>query len=609
MAPRYGPTLATISVAVLLFGAHTALAAAPQLSGTEIILGAPTDTSVTVNAWFPDDDLVAYFEWGTEPGGDKPDSSPVHEFARGVPQQILIDGLLPATEYRYALRYKAAADAGDGGVAWETSEEYRFVTARLPTDEWTFTIQADSHMDENTDLAVYQRMLDNAVADAPDFHIDIGDTPMTDKCRDFFYGESDTCTPPVPARSYEEAQALWARQRPFLGSLCHSAPLFFCQGNHDGEAGKLKEGEDPSDTLGAWSTRIRLDHIPNPAPGGGTTDAFFSGDTAEDPVVGAVRNSYFSWDWGAVHIVVLDGWWYSTKGGKDVLREDGPWGQTLGKAQYDWLVDDLRGSDAAYKLVVMHNMVGGRCEACGDGCGDSRGGTHVTHLYEMGGLGPDCADAWAEQRSGWEKPLHPLFVETGVTAVFHGHDHLYSRQELDGIVYQLCAQPGAGHGGTTVGSEEYGYDGVLRASSGHLRLNVSPERILVEYVRAVVPDDSDAGGKNKEPAVENGFVDDSYELLPMDARELQPEPDADTVAQRCAARQEEGRARSCAVGSLDTVEAALVFGGAALVVLVVAGAVWWRVARSKSGEKSGVGRSKKSDGTELPPVGKPANDV
>ena len=38
---------------------------------------------------------------------------------------------------------------------------------------------------------------------------------------------------------------------------------------------------------------------------------------------------------------------------------------------------------------------------------------------------------------------HQLLVDNNVTAFFHGHDHLFARQELNGVVYQACPQPGA----------------------------------------------------------------------------------------------------------------------------------------------------------------------
>jgi hypothetical protein len=38
-------------------------------------------------------------------------------------------------------------------------------------------------------------------------------------------------------------------------------------------------------------------------------------------------------------------------------------------------------------------------------------------------------------------PIHQLLVRNKVAAVFHGHDHLFAKQDLDGIVYQEVPQP------------------------------------------------------------------------------------------------------------------------------------------------------------------------
>lgn len=83
-----------------------------------------------------------------------------------------------------------------------------------------FTVQADSHLDENTNSAVYENTLANALQDAPDFHLELGDTFMVDK-----YVR--------PELSFGQYLA----QRYYFGKLCHSAPLFFVPGNHDGEGG------------------------------------------------------------------------------------------------------------------------------------------------------------------------------------------------------------------------------------------------------------------------------------------------------------------------------------------------------------------------------------
>ena len=58
-------------------------------------------------------------------------------------------------------------------------------TARPLGATWRFTLQADSHLDSNTDPKVYTNTMANIVADSSDFLIDLGDTFMSDKFQDY----------------------------------------------------------------------------------------------------------------------------------------------------------------------------------------------------------------------------------------------------------------------------------------------------------------------------------------------------------------------------------------------------------------------------------------
>jgi hypothetical protein len=61
-----------------------------------------------------------------------------------------------------------------------------------------------------------------------------------------------------------------------------------------------------------------------------------------------------------------------------------------------------------------------------------------------------------------------------VTAVFHGHDHFYARQEKDGIVYQMAPQPGT-PGNSILDAGKFGYEsGTFLPSAGYLRVHVAP---------------------------------------------------------------------------------------------------------------------------------------
>ena len=70
-------------------------------------------------------------------------------------------------------------------LAQTDSAGFSFHTARLPGSTFTFTIQADSHLDSGTSAEVYLQSFTNARSAKPDFHMDLGDTFMTEKFADF----------------------------------------------------------------------------------------------------------------------------------------------------------------------------------------------------------------------------------------------------------------------------------------------------------------------------------------------------------------------------------------------------------------------------------------
>ena len=136
-----------------------------------------------------------------------------------------------------------------------------------------------------------------------------------------------------------------------------------------------------------------------------------------------------------------------------------------------------------------------------------RGGAEAAPFYEWGGKNDDGTDGFAQNRPGWPAPVHELLKQNHVSIVFHGHDHLYAKQDLDGTVYQEVPQPGCpGDGKTPRSAAEYGYkNGIILGSSGHLRVSVAPETVKVDYVRAILP-------KDMAGHVKNGEIADHYEI-------------------------------------------------------------------------------------------------
>ncbi|MBY0262871.1 MAG: metallophosphoesterase, partial [Phycisphaerales bacterium] len=243
-----------------------------------------------------------------------------------------LDHLSPDTEYVYRLKHRqtsaqtapSAKPNPPEPEAFSSSEYYTFHTPRVPGDAFTFTIQADSHLDANVTPAVYQQTLTNALADKPDFHIDLGDTFMTDK----------------RGRDFKDTLPQYIAQRYYFGQVCHSAPLFMVLGNHDGEVGYASNGPD---SMAPWSFTERTKYFPSPQiEDTARGKAMYSGRTSYAKGQGA---NYYEFTWGDAQFIVLDPFWFTTarpRGGggggpgrdkkeSDVAGTDENWGRTLGK--------------------------------------------------------------------------------------------------------------------------------------------------------------------------------------------------------------------------------------------------------------------------------------
>jgi hypothetical protein len=104
-------------------------------------------------------------------------------------------------------------------------------------------------------------------------------------------------------------------------------------------------------------------------------------------------------------------------------------------------------------------------------------------------------------RPGWGKPIHQLMADNHVTIFFHGHDHLFVRQNLDGVTYQLVPQPCIREYRVGDHAAEYGYvNGDVVGNSGHLRVKVDGGKVTVDYVRSYLPDDESNDEKNGDVA-------------------------------------------------------------------------------------------------------------
>jgi predicted phosphodiesterase len=436
------------------------------------MLSRPANTSILISSFF-DSPVECRVKYGIESENyDKVTSWALSETdsVNEAASDIILNGLLPGTRYYYRLEYRAPHH--DQIV---TRPEYTFHTAREKGQSFMFTVQADPHLDASSDTALYRRCLLNQKEDEPDFMIELGDFIMSDKLKNVNHlVPKDT----IPFRC--------KLLRSYYEVVCHSSPLMIVLGNHEGEAGWYLNNHQ--DNIANWNTIYRKKYFHNPIP-----DNFYTGDTTSFSYVG-LREAYYAWTWGDALFIVLDPYW-NTSPKPDSLHG---WRWTLGKQQYDWLKSTLENSDAMFKFVFCHHLVGGGA--------DGRGGVEWSDFYEWGGKNLDGTEGWGANRPGWEKPIKQILEQNEVNIFFHGHDHLYASQGSECLVYQEVPQPSLPIFQGVPQAQEYGYTkGIILPNSGHIRVTVKPQEILTEYVRAFLPAHETAQHHNKD-------VDASYRI-------------------------------------------------------------------------------------------------
>ncbi len=107
-------------------------------------------------------------------------------------------------------------------------------------------------------------------------------------------------------------------------------------------------------------------------------------------------NFYWSYDYGPVHVVVLDQYV----------------SYTPGSAEYNWLTNDLASTTKPWKILLFHEP------------GWSAGGSHANNTTV-------------------QTYIQPLCKQYGVDLVLNGHNHYYSRAVVDGVQHITTGGGGA----------------------------------------------------------------------------------------------------------------------------------------------------------------------
>jgi hypothetical protein len=411
--------------------------ASPDFIAPEIT-GRPTDTSITVNI-LPAVQMDVVIAYGTDAGNYTAQTTPA-TLTANAPHETEITNLTPDTGYFYTVIANGTA-----------GPERTFHTQRAPGSTFTFDIQGDSHPERiknqfSADL--YTRTLTGAASDRPDFYMTMGD--------DFSVDALKNVNPQTVAQ-------LYINQRQWLGSV--GAPVFLVNGNH--EQASLANLDGTPDNVSVWAQTARNAYYPQPAP-----DAFYTGDADEVRFIGPLRD-YYAFTWGDALFVVIDPYWHSPQtvdnpygADRDEKKNRDRWDVTLGDAQYQWFKQVLETSDARYKFVFTHHVLG-----------TGRGGIELADTFEWG----DSANL-AAHRPGWDKTIHQLMADGGVTIFFQGHDHVFARQELDGVIYQSLPEP-ANPNYSWENADAY-QSGDQFPNSGRVRVTVAPKGVTVDYVRS-----------------------------------------------------------------------------------------------------------------------------
>ncbi len=422
-----------------------------ELKQLSVVLGRPTQHSVTLNLLAARASEV-YVEYGLADQGPLHRSASIR-LAAGVPQELLLDRLAANQAYVYRLHHRDTEASPATPFAKLASQHFH--TQRAPGSSFSFQLQGDSHPERphQFDAGLYAQTLRAAAADRPDFYLTLGDDFSVDT---------------LPSWNRENVTQRYLLQRPFLALVGQTAPLFLVNGNHE-QASRANLDGSP-DNVAVWAQTARNKLFSLPAP-----DAFYSGNPEPVPHIGLLRD-YYAWTWGDALFVVIDPYWHSEqavdnelgkrekKGARDL------WQISLGEAQYQWLRQTLEGSPARFKFVFAHHVLG-----------TGRGGIEMAGLYEWGGRNKRGDDEFKARRPNWPLPIHALMAKTGVTIFFQGHDHVFARQQLDGVTYQTVPEP-ADPNGTLYFPEAF-KSGDILPNSGRLKVLVGPDKVRVEYLR------------------------------------------------------------------------------------------------------------------------------
>lgn len=525
----------------------------PSLHNT--VLGRPTDTSIAVSVLADAPGDQVYLEYSlTLSANQQALAEPISTTqavtsAAGEPMVLELRDLTAHTKVYYRVMYRSGAS----GFVPDTLHSFR--TQRAPGSVFSFGVQGDTHPERYNNKMYSDALMALTMAEVrnrqPDFYFMLGDDFSIEKIVQDFqeanygpeYAFQKSVEGALPYEEYlatiaypfERAMIVEGENAPqgnaayrylrenFLGMLANASALFLVNGNHE-QAHAANLG-GIFNNAAVWAADARLRYYPLPS-----VNAFYSGDA--DPLVSqngyptleapdTLLRDYYAFTWGDALFVTIDPYWHSERVSPDSSLYNGDkvgkWDATMGDTQYFWLKDTLERSTARWKFVFAHHING-----------DGRGGASSIPVQEWGGK----LSEFITYRPTWPKPIHQLLVDTGVTVFFQGHDHLFSRETVDGVVYQAVPNPAdnsyfayncTAYAPASIpwqGPAGYGVyspdESVILPNTGFLHVTVSPESVRIDYIRTYREEDLAANANGSFTGAEvSGETAFSYSIPPQ----------------------------------------------------------------------------------------------
>ena len=377
--------------------------------------------------WLTKEACEGYVEYGPTPALGNRAEATLYSID-GLRTSATAEGYDPIPENNPELEvYQLIADLKDlepGSVVYYrvttvlNGEEYPgnryfFKTAPKEGGEFDFALLSDMQLKVKTKETV--KFLGQQDKDFILFAGDLSNTPW--KASEWFDVEGCYQTPGEEDRSFFTC----LQQSDENCHLMQYMPIFFCPGNHEADDQRVFTDKEMAVDDANWSWKVYMQLFRPLYP-------------EQEYGVGGKR--WYSVDYGDLHISSLsvarwqswDGFEYPGWITKDDISPD--------SAQVQWLVDDLSGSDARYKWVVMHWHMLNRGE---DG------------YYPVSTAVADPEDPtkaiYPDGDYCWDL-LRPIYEAYNVDAVNFGHSHVYERYQINGVNYIEAASIGNNYRGT-----------------------------------------------------------------------------------------------------------------------------------------------------------------